>query len=183
MENTNTLSAVTLKTLTWDSHKRAESTQLMQQLLKNQISPELYCDYLYVKYCIFRTIEERIVFLESDLPRANNAFLDWQEMSRSMPPALSSIEEYMTHLREVSADQLWAHVYVQYLAPLYGGQLIRKIIGEHFPTRHLQFTAPGQCIAEVRSHETLDLADEANIAFERTMKIYEDLYNSHQSNS
>jgi heme oxygenase len=172
-----------LKTLTWCNHKKAENTQLMQLLLNNTISPELYTDLLHVKHSVFAAIEQRVSFQEPELNRASLAFQDWTELSRVLPPQLNSLTSYLNHLSTRNSKDIWAHVYVQYLAPLYGGQLIRKIIGDHFPTRHLTFSQPRVCIAEVRSHESLDLAPEANIAFESTMKIYEELYHHHQPHS
>lgn len=171
----------TLKDLTWSNHKQAEQTMIMQDLLANKISNSLYCDLVYTKYQIYKTIEDRISFNTPCLYRAQAAFYDWQDMKYSLPNDLISLAEYLTRLRTIDLENLNAHVYVHYLAPLYGGQIIKRVIEERFPTRIYEFDNPQAAIAEIRSRSSVELAPEANWAFEQTTKYYIDLYEMHQN--
>lgn len=165
----------TLKELTWDSHKRAEQTAIMRSLLNDQITTCAYCDLVYTKYQIYSVVESRISFDTPCLRRAQAALNDWQTLSCSMPPYMKDFEDYLASLRQISEQDLWAHVYVHYLAPLYGGQIIRKKIGHRLPTAMLQFDDPQAAIQEVRSKLTLDMVSEANRAFDVTTSYYEHL--------
>ena len=174
---------VTLKDLTWDNHKKAETTALMKSLLKNQISETLYSQYLYVQYEIYANIESRIKFETQGLNRAQLSLDDWQNTSQRIPSNLPALDKYTERLRTVDPHQLWAHVYLHYLAPLYGGQIIKRVIGQRFPTSRLDFDNPEACKMEIRPRLTVDLADEANQAFESIIEIYDQLYQSHQQHS
>ena len=169
----------TLKELTWDAHKKAEQTQIMKLLLKNTISNSLYCDLVYTKYLIYSEIERKITFHTACLKRAPAALMDWQTMRYSLPKCGSHLEAYLSYLRTLTSHQLHSHVYVHYLAPLYGGQLIKKVIQHRFPTTLYDFADAASAIAEVRQPLTVDMAPEANRAFEMTTKYYEQLYEQH----
>lgn len=171
----------TLKELTWENHKLAEQTTVMQLLLNNTISNSLYCDLVYTKYVIYKTIEDRVQFNTRCLPRAQLALNDWQNMRYSLPNDFDSLGEYLARLRTIPIKDLDAHVYVHYLAPLYGGQIIKRVIAGRFPTQLYEFDNPQAAIAEVRSRSTLELAQEANWAFEKTTQYYTDLYEMHKN--
>lgn len=173
----------TLKDLTWDAHKRAENTPIMQQLLTAQISHHLYCDLVYTKYEIYRTIEDRVRFETPDLPRSVKALSDWQVMGCHLPRCIPSLDAYVNHLRKITQDQLWAHVYVHYLAPLYGGQIIKKRINHKFPVSLYEFTHAAEAIAEIRSKVKVDMASEANTAFENTIQYYQELFSQHEAHT
>jgi len=169
----------TLKELTWPAHKRAEHTHIMSALLNDQISKELYCDLLYTKYEIYRTIEDKVTFNNKDLYRAQAALNDWQTLQCSLPQCIPSLDKYVTHLRSCDTDQIWGHVYVHYLAPLYGGQIIKKKIEHRLPVTLYEFVDAHAAIAEVRSHLGTHLVTEANLAFEHVIAYYQDLWEQH----
>jgi heme oxygenase len=171
----------TLKELTWDAHKRAEKTNIMRELLTDTISASLYCDLVYTKYLIYATIERRIKFENVSVNRAYAAFNDWQAMRHSLPKCSTCVDAYVDHLEAISETQLWAHVYVHYLAPLYGGQIIKKKIEHRLPVSLYEFEDPVGAIAEIRSHLTPDLAAEANMAFESTITYYNNLWEQHHT--
>lgn len=170
----------TLKELTWPAHKRAEQTRIMHALLTDRISESMYSDLLYTKYEIYKTIEERVQFSCVDLYRAPAALSDWQDLNHHLPNCISSLELYMNHLRACDQTQIWGHVYVHYLAPLYGGQIIKNKIAHRFPVRVYEFQRPDVAIAEVRQHLTVDLTTEANMAFEAVIAYYETLWEQHE---
>lgn len=169
----------TLKSLTWDLHKQAEQTPIMKSLLDNTISDAMYCDLIYTKYQIYAKIESMIQFKTPGLARAQAALNDVQAMGCHMPPILSRLTFMLDHLGTLHEHTLWAHVYVQYLAPLYGGQLIRKIVKDRFPTTMYEFPDPEGSKQEIRGHLTVDMASEANKSFEMTIAYYNQLWRVH----
>ena len=168
----------TLKQLTWNLHKKAETTALAKSLAKNSISNQLYCDLVYTQYLVFGTIEDRISFDTAGTARMQLALDDWQDMKYSLPYHLKSIEHYVSYLRSCDNSKLMAHVYVNYMAPLNGGQIIRQVIGNRFPTRIYQFANAEQSIAEIRAKTAISMADEANLAFQMIIDYYNELYES-----
>jgi heme oxygenase len=171
----------TLKELTWTAHKTAEQTHVMISLLKNTISTQMYSDLLYVKYQIFHTIENKLVFSNPSLPRAQACLNDWQTIGCTLPPVMSTVDTYISHLLALDQPKLWAHAYVHYLAPLYGGQIIAKKISERFPISMFEFDDPEGAKAEIRAHAQVDYHAEANHAFEATTSILNQLWNIHHS--
>jgi heme oxygenase len=171
-----------LKTLTWANHKIAESTPLMAAMLSGDITPECYSDLVYSKHLLYSVIESRLAFECADLPRAGCAFQDWKEMGSHSPTLPASFFEFHERLETVSESQLWAHVYVHYLAPLYGGQILKKILSPRFPVNMLSFETPKAAIAEIRYKTHAGLAEEANLSFEMTTRYYDELHQSHQPN-
>lgn len=172
-----------LKELTWDSHKKAETTQLSKELAKNTISPQLYCDLVYTQYQIFSAIENRVNFSTSCLPRAQHALDDWTNIKLSLPKDLPAIDAYLNRIRTCDDRQIWGHIYVNYMGLLFGGQIIKKQIGGRFPTSLFDFDDAQSCIAEIRQNTGVDLADEANLSFNMIVDYYNELYNNYKSNS
>ena len=169
----------TLKELTWDLHTKAEKTLLMKSLLKNEMPTGLYCQLVYTKFELYSIIEGKVQFRTPGLPRAQAALNDLNDIGCSMPRCLPKFTSYMDYLRTLYPHQLWPHVYVHYLAPLYGGQIIKRVIGHRLPTRISDFDDPESAKIEIRHHLTVDMAPEANKSFEMTIAYYDELYESY----
>ena len=170
----------TLRDLTWEAHKKIENHPVMRQQLDGTIPTNLMCDWISIQHAVFKTIEDRVIFLNLELNRGQLAFSDWQKIKTSLPNAYRSIDTYLQHLMGVDEKKIWAHVYVNYLGNLYGGQLIRKKLKDKYPTSRYDFKNSAQCIAEIRSHLSLDLAEEANLAFQSLERIMDDIYQPYQ---
>ena len=166
----------TLKELTRDLHKKSETTALAASLLKNTISNHLYCDWVYTQYLIFGTIEDRIKFDTPGTTRRQLVLDDWQDMKYSLPRDMKSIEQYVTYLRSCDRNKLMAHVYVNYMGLLCGGQTIKKLIGHRFPTRTYTFVNVEESIFEIQSKTDISLSDEANLAYQMVIDYYIQLY-------
>jgi heme oxygenase len=173
------MSMTTLKELTWEAHKKAEQTPIMHALLKDEITPDMYSALVWSKYKIYAVIEQRVQFKNPELYRANQAFRDWTIMGSKPAHEPHELHLYVDHLRTLSDSALWSHVYVQYLAPLYGGQMIRRVIDHRFPVHMYEFREAAACIQEIRQQVTVDQAAEANRSFEMTTAYYQALWNHH----
>ena len=86
----------------------------------------------------------------------------------------TNVKNYVQYLSGLSANDRWAHVYVHYLGNMYGGQMIGKQLPG--PHAHLSFEDLKGCIAYVRANLADISHDEANTAFDWTMRIYDELY-------
>jgi heme oxygenase len=174
----------TLQQATRELHTRAERTPLMQCLIKGNMSRSMWADLLYTQYVIFGSIEDRVAFDVHELHRAQRAFSDWQALGCSLPKCcLPSLDTLALRLRSCDLEQIWAHVYVHYLALLYGGQIIRQRLPSDIPTTLFEFQDPEACKLYVRSHVDTHLAQEACDSFSLTIEYYNELYRFHQNNS
>ena len=172
----------TLRDLTWDSHKKVENHPLMQAQINGTISQKLMCEWTWVQYVIFSTIEEHIIFLDADINRAAKSFSDWQKMGRYLPKQHLSIQDLQARLLKIGDYFLWAHVYTNYLAACYGGQLIKKTFleKEGFSFLRYEFEDVPQTISTIRSNLHVNLADEANLSFSMIEAVMNDILESHQ---
>ena len=174
----------TLQQITRDLHTQAERSDLMQCLLRGHMSKQMWADMLYTQYVIFRAIETRTSFEVAELHRAQRALNDWQALACSLPPCcLPSLDALAARIATCDAQQLWAHVYVHYLALLYGGQIIRRLLPTDVPTTLFDFADADACKTHVRSHVDIHLADEACESFRLTIEYYNELYRCHQKHS
>jgi heme oxygenase len=170
----------TLKELTWPAHKRAEQTELMHALLKDSITHAQYVALLCVKYEIYAQIEQQVKFECAELYRATATLQDLNQLNASHTCVKSSqLHEYLNVLAKCDSEQIWGHVYVHYLAPVYGGQIIKKIIQHRFPVLTYEFQDVATCVQEIRQKTHVGLAPAANLAFEHTEKIYSEIWSIH----
>jgi heme oxygenase len=167
----------TLKELTWPAHKRAEQTDLMHALLKDQVTQAQYVALLCVKYEIYAQIEQQVKFDCAELYRAPATLKDLNQLNASHTCVKSAqLHAYLNQLTHCDPEQIWGHVYVHYLAPVYGGQIIKKIIGHRFPVHTYEFQDVTTCVQEIRQKTHVGMADAANLAFTHTEKIYSEIW-------
>ena len=94
-------------------------------------------------------------------------------------PLLPSTIKYLDRLNELSEDEskrhlLFAHVYVRHMGDLYGGKLIARLIPGS--GRMYQFDDRPRLIKAFNEKLTMDLVDEANLAFDYYISIFDELY-------
>ena len=76
--------------------------------------------------------------------------------------------------RSEHSKQLFAHVYVRHMGDLYGGKLIaRRVPGTG---RWYQFENRSELVKAFNERITVDLADEAQIAFDHYKNIFQELW-------
>ncbi len=157
-------------------HKQAEQTKLSQQLVSGTISEESYLYYLASKLLISTPIEKYIQ-LHTDIKRSHLILNDIRNLKIKFTPQtyLSAALDYSQYIAQLPTEQIYAHLYVNYLGDMYGGQIIAKNLP--FQATHLHFDNRSECIAAIRQHvvNTDEFVQEANTAFEWIIKIYEQI--------
>lgn len=129
-------------------HDMAENTGFIKRLIDGDATVETYGEYIYNLYFIYKSIEENLEkhkdnevlkeFITPEVFRAN-ALLD--DSKSLLGYKIDSIEicystkVFVDRLDEISQTNpklLVAHAYTRYLADLFGGRTIFKIIKENY---------------------------------------------------
>jgi len=170
-----------LKELTHEIHERAERTAFAQRLL-NGITPLEYYIYLANQYEIYSSLEKEFDFTGLELiKRSDKISADLHELETKYGieavtyKLCNVIEEYKSHIRTLTQDQLLAHVYVRYLGDMYGGQMIKRAV----PGSGTMYDFENKQELKVALRERLHdgLANEATVCFEFAIKLFKELNN------
>jgi heme oxygenase len=173
-----------LREVTQKRHQAVEDLPFTQYLLHGGITREHYVTYLAEMLEIYRHLEllatlEGLLDDLPELPRANRIFEDLKELSPGYQHELTeSTTEYLRYLSGLSksdrSHHLFAHVYVRHLGDMYGGKMIaRRVPGTG---RWYEFDNRADLVKRFNSHLSMELADEALVAFDWFGKIFQDLW-------
>lgn len=178
-----TMSTPTLRDLTKNAHDKAENTPFMRLLIAKAIKVEeyqLYVTQMALIYAALEPVAEKAgLFADlQGIQRLPNIRKDLAELNTLVgTPAeiINSTVFYYNEIRKLKDPQkIMAHVYVRYAGDLYGGQMLKPLspgsglwydFGSNLPTLR----------QNMRALCTSNLAEEANIAFDRTTNIVEDI--------
>jgi heme oxygenase len=173
---------MSLKDLTSEKHKEAESTVFMKSIFKGNLPLELWADWTYQKilfYTVIENLANKHNLLDNcrDIQRSFLIYQDYREMSNNYPNEYKyrqPVIDYHNYLLSIGDDQdkVMAHLYTWHMGDLYGGQMIKKIIKS--PHRSLDFKDADVLKSAVRSKLKDTMADEANIAFDWAIKMMRD---------
>ena len=166
-----------LKEATADNHRKAESTELVKLIFNKSITKHQYACLLANQLIYYSAIEQRIdKFTGTDLFRTQKIINDLAELAEKEILIVNESYRYADYIRSLEEKDLFAHIYVHYLGDMAGGQMIKRCIpgkGTRF-----DFVEGKILIDKIRMNVSVANAAEANIAFEWTIRIYEQLYNS-----
>jgi heme oxygenase len=161
-----------------------ENLPFTQYLLGGTITKPDYVVYLSEMLAIYQHLERLAIeagLFEGmeELPRAQHMQADLAELAPDyQAELLPSTQEYLAYLDQLAqsdrADQLFAHVYVRHMGDLYGGKLIAR--GVPGTGRWYQFENRSDLAKKFNERITLDLADEAIVAFDNYNNIFQDLW-------
>lgn len=177
---------MSLKDLTAEKHKAAESTAFMQAVFKGGMTETVWADWTYQKlkfYGILEYLCARWGHMNdlSALRREEGLRNDFEKMT---PDKLiitrKTTHAYLDYLRDLQDRQLLAHVYVWHMGDLYGGQMIKRVL-PNIPHESLDFTDTELLKNTLRAKLTDDLGDEANVAFDWAIKLlkeYDDYFHN-----
>ena len=169
---------ISLREATGEKHKIAEGMVFNQRMVKGELSKNEYLSYLIQQLTIFDAIEVH------ELPnpllnRFNKILEDVKELSGNdiiQINQLESTNEYKKYLNSLTKEQILPHVYLNYLAIIFGGQIIKKNI----PGSGKMYEFDGdvrEIAGSIRAIQKDEWADEVNIGFDYLINIYDELQN------
>ena len=172
---------MSLKELTLEKHKEAESTSFMKAVFDSSLPRELWVDWTYQKWLFYGAIEgaagaNRLLGDLPDLRRAFYLFMDYNEMNteRKKHEFRPIVLEYYNYLISISKDpnKVMAHLYTWHMGDMFGGQMIKKIVPG--PHRNLEFEDSRTLMTNIRAKLDDSMGDEANIAFDWAIRMMRD---------
>jgi len=164
----------TLKEYTQALHDAIEKSELSQLIFSGKISKKQWDLYVFQKYVIYSALEEKAQLPET-LQVSKKLGVDCSGLPRSL---CVNTAKYIQHINTTSDNDVWGHIYVQYLGELYGGQVLKQMIPYSNKT-HMDFDNRQDDIAFVRNkldgkHE--ELGPEAQLAFKFMMDIQDEIF-------
>lgn len=176
---------MSLKDLTYEQHRNAETQPFVKVLFSGSISPELYATYLYNQHQMYNLLEVCAMRhgLLNDFPeirRAPAIFDDyvelWGDRGETVPPTMPTTTKYLDYIMSIEDDpqKLMAHVYVRHMGDLSGGQLIAKRVPG--AGKYYQFgDDPEKIKNAIRTKLDDSLAEEAKVAFQFATDFFKDM--------
>ena len=173
----------TLRDAIHDLHHVAENTRFTKLLLSGGITPQAYSIFLQNLSPIYSQLEDHLVrndFLKDifSIQRAELIRQDIKQLGNFQESVnlLRSTYLYLDHIDYIAKHKpnlLLAHLYIRHFGDIYGGQMIKKVVpgsGTMY-----EFKNKKELTESVRAMLTLDLADEANVAMQFAIDLFEEL--------
>jgi heme oxygenase len=174
-----------LKEATAELHSKAEKMEFNQRMFRGELNANEYLNYLSQQYIIFSTIESVLPdLLHVDLVRTRKVQDDIKELQQEVNAPivyLESAREYSTYLYSLNHEALYSHIYLNYLALAYGGQMMKKNVPGS--GRMYDFDNMHEAIGAIRAVQKDEWADEVNKGFKFIINIADELQNTTGSNS
>jgi len=175
---------MSLKDLTWEHHKYAETRPFVKVLFSGKITPKAYATYLFNQHRCYDLLEALAMMhgLMNDYPAIRRApaihedFLELWEDKEKLPTQAPTVKRYQDYLMSIKDDpkKLLAHLYVRHFGDLSGGQMISKRVpGEG---KYYQFDGdPTEIKNLLRAKLDDSLAEEAAVCFKFAADMFDDL--------
>ena len=175
---------MSLKELTHEAHKNAETQPFVKILFSGKINPKLYATYLKNQHPMYELLEVCAMphGLLSDMPdirRAQYILSDfnelWNQEEDGEDEVLPVVKRYMEHIMSIRNDpqKLMAHIYVRHMGDLAGGQMIAKRIPGQ--GRMYKFEDPEALKGAIRAKINDDMADEAKLCFKFATEFFQEM--------
>jgi heme oxygenase len=173
---------MSLKDLTHEAHKSAETQPFVKVLFSGRIHPLLYAQYLKNQHPIYEVLEvcamaHGLLNGMPDIRRAPAILDDFAELwgDQEIPPLRPVVERYMQYIFSIKDDpkKLMAHIYVRHMGDLAGGQMIAKRVpglGKYY-----KFEDPEGLKAVIREKLSDDMADEAKVCFKFAEELFQEM--------
>ncbi len=173
-----------LRQLTSEAHSRAERKSFAGKLVKGQLEPKRYYEYLLNQLACYRALENQIRewIRENDLTpilRTQKIIEDinWLEaeykFDRNSVRLQKSTLKYVEYVDSKSALELVPHLYVRHFGDMFGGSMIAKV--SPGLCKYYEFENKKELIDKVRSLLTDEMGPEANVCFDYAIDLFEEL--------
>ena len=162
-----------LREATAELHSKAEKMEFNQRMFRGELSNDEYLNYLIQQSYIFQDIEGR------NLPHPNLNRLsaindDINELGGYKFKISKPTTDYVVYLGDLNQSSLNAHIYLNYLALVYGGQIMKSKV----PGSGKMYEFEGEMmelISSVRAIQKDEWADEVNKGFQYIINILDEL--------
>ena len=192
---------MSLASLTQTAHQNAERQEFAREMMSGNMSEAKYKTYLYNMWLVYDILEDVALSMGcfgpedpqmpgDDVPldgliQADDIWADYVELGGaedgSNPPQIApSAEAYRSHIVtncQHDKAKLFAHVYVRHMGDLSGGQMIASRVpgsGRMYAFADMNHSID-EMKALIRRRTTDAMATEANIAFDFSTRIFEEL--------
>ncbi len=164
-----------LKEATSEKHKQAERMPFNIRMFKGLLSKSEYLLYLNQQLQLFKTIES-IGLPHTSLARTAKVQEDINELNSEgyySDFILENTYSYVNYLKTMSAEEILPHVYLNYMAIMFGGQMIRNSV----PSKGqlYEFENMNEAIQSIRAVQKNEWADEVNKGFDFNIAIFGEL--------
>jgi len=164
---------MSLKELTHEAHKKAETQPFVKILFSGSIDPKLYAIYLKNQHPQYEILEacamaQGLLTGLPDIRRAPAILEDYLELhgeTELEPKTLPIVKRYMDYILSIKDEpqRLMAHLYVRHMGDLAGGQMIAKRVPG--AGKYYQFKDPDSLKTAIRERLSDDMVDEAIVCF------------------
>ena len=164
-----------LRESTAELHSKAEKMPFNQKMFRGELSQEEYLDYLRQQSVIFTIIEQRDL-PNPNLAREKNIFQDIKELETIVNTKtlhLESTKQYGTYLQSLNNEDILPHVYLNYLALAYGGQMMKTKV--HGSGKMYDFENMMECVGSIRAIQKDEWSEEVNKGFQFIINILDEL--------
>jgi heme oxygenase len=167
-----------LKEATAVKHKEAERKNFNVLMFNGKLTAPHYILYLKSQYAIFSAIEDNHTLPHSDLNRKQAVKDDLNSLGLEYEYQYNTPDEktklYVEYLKTLSYDEVLPHIYLNYLAIMFGGQMMKaKTPGTG---KMYDFNDMNAAAGAVRAVQSDDWADEVNKGFDFMIAIFDELY-------
>jgi heme oxygenase len=163
---------ITLKEAIAERHAKAEKMPFNQKMFKGELSPAQYANYLKTQLDIFSTLESHFTLPHPGFERSQSIQADLEELGKE-PKQVLAAETYVAFLKRLSQEDANAHIYLNYLALLFGGQMMKtKVPGSG---KMYAFEQVPELVASVRSIQKDSWAGQANLGLDFVIEILREL--------
>ncbi len=173
--NINLKQMETLRDATYENHEKAEKMPFNVRLLDGKLSEEEYLMHLVQQAEVFKAIEK--VGLPSEtLSRVKQAQEDIDELKAKgckSNTILESAKKYADYISTLDKETVLPHVYLNYLALMYGGQVMKKMVPS--TGKLYDFEKKKEAMQSVRKVQKDEWADEANKGYGFMIEILDEL--------
>lgn len=173
---------MSLKDLTWEEHRNAETRPFVKVLFSGNVDPQLYATYLYNQFPMYEILEVCTMphAVLNDVPgilRSKAIRADFEELwkGEENPPLCPVVNEYIKHIIGIKDDpnKLLAHIYVRHMGDLAGGQMIAKRVPGS--GKYYQFDNVDDLKTKIRAKVSDDMVDEAKLCFRFAARLFEEM--------
>lgn len=163
-----------LKEATHNKHKEAERMPFNVKMFKGELTKEQYGKYLLSQLEIFSAIEENFQMPHEGLKRKYAVIEDLKSLDfHQLEIVDNATLKYADYLRGLTQEEVNAHIYLNYLAIMFGGQMMKA--NTPGDGNMYEFENMMECAGTIRAIQKDEWADEVNKGFDFMIEIFKEL--------